>query len=204
MSPNVSNFEWTTKRDHAAILLAEDQLSDEVIAAKVGIDRRTLTRWKEHPEFKARICANVEQLRASAFSEGVADKTNRLRALNDRWKRMNHLLRIREEETSADVTGADTGLLVRREKETKYGTNVEFEVDTGLLAEIRAVEQQAAKELGQWTEKQEVSIGDGGIIDSLEQKLVRLAERTGPQGLSSEPDGRGSDGTETPLELLGA
>jgi hypothetical protein len=32
----------------------------------------------------------------------------------------------------------------------------EFAVDTGLVREIRAVHEQAAKELGQWVERSEV------------------------------------------------
>jgi hypothetical protein len=44
----------------------------------------------------------------------------------------------------------------------KYKEPVEvYTVDTGTLKELRAVAQQAAQDLGQWTEKRELSGGDG-------------------------------------------
>jgi hypothetical protein len=55
------------------------------------------------------------------------------------------------------------GLLVRTHKQlgsAEYPNIVEeYEVDTGLLKELREHEKQAAQELGQWSEKSNVEQG---------------------------------------------
>lgn len=59
------------------------------------------------------------------------------------------------------IPGGETGLLVRKYKNLGSGDNArtveEYEVDTGLLAELRAHEKQAAEELGQWITKGDVT-----------------------------------------------
>ena len=45
--PKTSPFPWTHARAEAAVLVAEDAVTDEEIAAKVGVSRRTLTTWKQ-------------------------------------------------------------------------------------------------------------------------------------------------------------
>jgi hypothetical protein len=56
----------------------------------------------------------------------------------------------------ADVPGGTTGLLVKDYK-GKDADQPVYKVDTRLLAELRAHEKQAAEELGQWSEKQELT-----------------------------------------------
>ncbi len=71
---------------------------------------------------------------------------------------------------------ATTGLLVEKETVNNAGhRTTEWSVDTGLLAEMRATELQAAKELGQLTEKHEVA---GGI--HREYVIVRDAAAATP------------------------
>ena len=51
-----------------------------------------------------------------------------------------------------------TGLVVEKETFTASGIRTsEWSVDTGLVREIRALHEQAAKELGQWVDRSEVS-----------------------------------------------
>ena len=52
---------WTPARYRAAQELADDRLSDEQIAARAGVHRATLHRWKQHPEFAARVHELQEQ-----------------------------------------------------------------------------------------------------------------------------------------------
>ena len=40
----------------------DDHLPDREIAAKVGVNTATLTRWKLHPEFRARVAQEREDL----------------------------------------------------------------------------------------------------------------------------------------------
>jgi hypothetical protein len=55
-----------------------------------------------------------------------------------------------------EAAGGTTGLLVRTVKSVGKGNDAElidlYEVDTGLLREIREFSKQAAQELGQWTD----------------------------------------------------
>lgn len=129
---------------------------------------------------KPGIAAVLATARAVIRAEGIANKQNRIDRLNDDWRRMQTLRdaraeagkarRVREEQavlSPEDVAaGTETGLLVRQEKPTLHGTIVEYAFDRALLAELRAHEEQAAKELGQWTEKRELS-ADEGFLDAL-------------------------------------
>jgi hypothetical protein len=157
---NASRWTWTKPKAEAATLLASDTLTDEQIAAKVSVNDATLWRWKQHPEFTARVAATVEEFRRRVVARGIAEKQNRVDALNDRWQRMQHIITARADEYADDppVPGAEEGLHVRTVKLSATGLQVEeYTVDTGLLKELRAHEEQAAKELGQWVEKQDLS-----------------------------------------------
>jgi hypothetical protein len=162
-------FRWNRHREEAARLVAEDLLSNELIAARFGVSRQSLDKWKRHPEFQARVSAIRDATRAAIIAEGIANQQNRVNALNDRWQRMQ---RVIEERAADDISGTflddetgeahvvagwRTGLLVRAEK--PHG--IEFAVDVGLLRELRAHEEQAAKELGQWVDRNELSGADG-------------------------------------------
>lgn len=64
---------WTPARERAAELVAADELTDEAIAAAVGVSRRTLTYWKRHPEFRARVAARQREARALWRREWLAE-----------------------------------------------------------------------------------------------------------------------------------
>lgn len=158
-------FKWTKPRERAAKLLAEDALTDEQIAAQVGVTPRQLWNWKAAPAFSDRIAEIVAAYRDAIKAEGIANVKNRVAAQNDRWERMQAVIAERAaSEEMANVPGGKTGLLVHTYKLVGGKEPVvmdEYAVDTGLLSELRAHEKQAAQELGQWTEKQEVT-GKGG------------------------------------------
>lgn len=176
MSLKVTGFEWTGRADRAALLVAKDEQTDDAIAGEIKITRRTLERWKLSPEFSGRVQEHRDLWRAEIKAKGIADRQNRIDALNDRHERMQRVIESRAE-MHADVPGGDTGLLVRQAKlvkvydakgspdgddegETLYSAKrdiivYEYAVDTSLLKEMREHEKQAAQDLGQWTEKQE-------------------------------------------------
>lgn len=148
------------RRERAAFLSAEDVLSDVDIAKEVGVQRSTLQRWKAEPAFIARVEEHRAALAAATVAQGIADRRNRVDALNDRWHRLRTIIDARAADaTYAAVPGGDTGLLVHRIKVAGIGPAMqlvdEYEVDTDLLRELRAHEEQAARELGQWTERQQ-------------------------------------------------
>ncbi len=118
---------------------------------------------------KPRIAAAIAEYRVAIKAEGIANKQNRIDRLNADWLRLQQVIAERAADpTMADVPGGTTGLLVRTVKALGHGADAriveEYAVDTGLLRELRAHEEQAAKELGQWTEKRELTGKDGGAI----------------------------------------
>ena len=162
MSQNVSEFEWTKTREKAALLVANGQLTEDEIAAKLSINRRTLVRWKTEEAFKARVAEHVAAIREALKDNGIAEKLNRVAAYNDRWKRMQEVIEQRAKAHADVEAGGNTGLVVRQIKGIGKGENFreveEYAVDTGLLRELREHEKQAAQELGQLTEKAELNV----------------------------------------------
>jgi len=58
----MSDLPISSPKQRAAVLVAADELSDEQIAAAVGITRRTLTAWKRRPDFAALVGDHVGKL----------------------------------------------------------------------------------------------------------------------------------------------
>jgi Helix-turn-helix of insertion element transposase len=181
---------WTKPKERAALLLSEDRLTDEEIAADLGIRRRTLAYWKDDPEFAARVAEHVEAFRKAVRSRGIACLENRVDALSDRWKRMQRVITERAEELEGECAGGGTGLLVRQVKSVGSGPLAreveEFAVDTGLLKELREHEKQAAQELGQWTERRDVT--------SAGEAIAYLVLPPGESGDSEPGDAPGGPG----------
>lgn len=178
---SVQKFTWDKRKEKAAAQLAAGDLTDDEIAKQAGITRQGLVKWKRRPEFQERVRELVEKAVEQLREKGIADKSNRIAALVDRQKRMSQVIEARAE-AHADVPGGATGLLV---KETRFVKVLEvkasekgswpeeddeivtptksvrpvdyYAVDTGLLREMRETEKQAAQEIGDWTEKYQVS-----------------------------------------------
>lgn len=179
MSGNVG---LTRRQEAAALLVAKGIQTHEAAAAHLGITSQTLLRWRQQEAFTARVQALQEAMAAAVVSEGIALRTKRVAALNDRWNRMQRVIEERAEDPEvAHVPGGSTGLMVHTVKMIGGGRDAttvdEYAVDVGLLKELRAHEEQAAKELGQWTEKQEVIGGrDGsGVTVRIEYVDVTVA-----------------------------
>jgi hypothetical protein len=158
MSQNVTKFRWGQRQAEVANLLAEDALTDEAIAGKVGISRRQMARWKTHPEFRARVEAIVEELGDTARRRAIGRRTRRVAALDRRWQDLRRVIEERAADPAAqNIPGGSTGLLVRRSRVLGHGaqchTIEQWELDVGLLRELRSHERQAAQELGQWGAK---------------------------------------------------
>jgi transcriptional regulator with XRE-family HTH domain len=184
MTQNVTKSTNTEARARAAVLLAEDDLTDEQIAAMVGVTRRTLARWKTNSDFAALVGDHVGELQAAMLRLTVAKKRERMKVLDRLHEKLLTVIDERAEEYAALAeqqaaepdtkrvyrqvfggsgtvpAGGGTGLIVRQLKVVGAGPMAreieEFAVDTGLVREIRAVHEQAAKELGQWVERSEV------------------------------------------------
>lgn len=152
-------FEWNKESEQGAQLLANGELSQDEIANSVGVSRTTLWRWRQEPEFQARVTERLEALREEVRRHGVAIVERRVARVHDTWRRLQRVIEARATDL-AHVPGGNTGLLVRKTKMLGAGPMAreieEYELDTGLLAELRAHEKQAAEELGQWLTRTDV------------------------------------------------
>lgn len=155
----------TAKQRDAAVLLAEDDLPDHEIADRVGIGRTTLHRWKERDDFKQAMTDHAAELERRMLRLAIARKRHRLEILDTLQTKMVSLFDARSEQY-ADVPGGPSGLIVGQLKKvthvdstgddgTKTWTEEEWEYafDAALVRELRGIQEQAAKELGQWSDQ---------------------------------------------------
>lgn len=156
-------FKITSKHLHAARLFADGDKSQADVAAAMGLKLSTVRSWFDQPLFKAEIETFVESDRAAIRAEGIANKQNRLDEYNRRWLLMQAVIKARSEwDVVANVPGGNTGLIVREFRGNLIEVN--YKVDIGFLREMRELEKQAAIEVGDWTEKKELTGADGGAI----------------------------------------
>src|SRR5256885_4036900 len=129
-----------------------------------------------NPKVAARV-AELRQLQAAKFIAGsVRDREHRLNLLDDMQGRMLRLIEARAThyiETMPDIPGGATGLLVKTVKGAAGSIVEQHEVDTGLVKVFLQTQQQAAIELGQWTEKRELTGPEGGPILLADAKIGR-------------------------------
>lgn len=196
-------FAWTATRERAACLVAADDQSDERIAASLGIVRATLSNWKRHPDFAARVEQIVAEYRAAVLQRGIAVRENRMAALDDRWRRLRSVVeawaaalqgdadpfKLGAHRDAALASGFESGMVGIEWVTTPKGNfRPQFKTDTALSAEMRNLEKQAAQEMGEWVERgsqaMEVS-GKGG--KPLTVRVVYQDEDA--DGNSSESDG---------------
>jgi hypothetical protein len=183
MQRNATPFTWTIAREKAAALLADGELTDREIAAQVGVDRPTLWRWRQHPDFAGRVRETVEKAGEEMARHAIARKVRRMRAYDERWRELQRVIAERAADPAMQsFPGGRTGLLVRTVKVIGSGEAArqveEYRLDAGLLKELRELERQAAVEAGQWTTKSEVrgAAASVSVIPDLPQLLALPAE----------------------------
>ncbi len=152
-------FRWTSQRHQAAVLLAENERSDQEIAACLGIGRTTLSRWKTDSEFAAQVGDHIGEIKARMLRRAIAKKERRIDVLNALHEKCLTVIAERAGKNPG-VAGDQTGLMVRQMKQIGSGRDAqvieEFAVDASLIARIQSLHEQAAKELGQWQDKLQV------------------------------------------------
>jgi len=169
------------KREKAARLVAEDRHSDARIAELCGITERTLERWKKEPMFSERVKSIVLAYSEKALRDGLARRERRVAVLNDMHNRMLSVIDERaEDEEMHKVPGGSTGLVTKQLKGIGKGDDFRvvevFEVDTTLVRELRATQEQIAKELGQWVEKRDVKVNSVLFERMTPDELERYAK----------------------------
>lgn len=188
----------SSRKERAAILLAEDELTDEAIAEVVGVTKRTITNWKQEPEFAALVGDYHGQIVASVLKLPIAKKHERVKALNDLFLRQQWALDARAQRNAHELDNADnpdaatrrffgnyvpeearTGLFVREVSQSASGKEVvNYKYDTAITKDIKDTLKQAAQELGQLDQTLNVH-HDGEVSVEIAETVRRLAAQYG-------------------------
>jgi len=166
-------FQWDVLKEQAAVMVASGEHLDEEIAATLDINLSTLQGWRANKIFWGRVQETIREFRVAIREHGIAIMENRLNRMNNDWLQIQEIIHARAQDNAArhpTVPGADTGLLVRETRAVGSGANQVVEdywrLDTASLKELREMEVQAAKEMGQWTEKHDLTSG-GQVINTV-------------------------------------
>jgi hypothetical protein len=115
-----------------------------------------------------------EDFEREALNEGLARQAVRLREKMARHDLLKQVIAERADHVEMqDAPGGKTGLLTLDYK-GKYADRAVYKLDAALLKEMRDIEREIAIELGQWTEKRELT-GAGGepLLDPLVAALEK-------------------------------
>jgi hypothetical protein len=158
ITQSMNEFSWTGQKEKAAVLLAQNDKTDEVIAKDVGVSLSALAKWKVFPQFSERVKSLTGDIRRAVRSHGISVIENRVIGLQRRRDKMLKIIEERGESPEMqDVPGGKSGMLVHNVKSVGSGAEAErvdlYEFDASLLKELREHEKQAAQELGQWEDK---------------------------------------------------
>jgi hypothetical protein len=141
--------ELTKQQLEAAHLLFDNLATDQSIAGTVGIDVRTLRRWKEIPEFHAVVTDLKRQFAYSIRNHFLSAREARLSCKFERHRLLNAIIKERADAADPTIPGASTGLLIKRTTHIKDGTIEEYRIDHVTLRELDRLEDDIACELGQ-------------------------------------------------------
>lgn len=133
------------------------------IAQRFGFSRDCVHRHRTRHLPKAltraasRATAKAED---RLYQYDIARKEARVAALNDLHDRVAQVIRERGADPAmASIPGGGTGLLVTTYKRLGQGDDAEtvreYRVDVATVAEARHLQEQAARELGQWEPQQQ-------------------------------------------------
>jgi hypothetical protein len=153
------------------------KLAEQYRSSIGAVPTRQLSRlllWSQRHNWQQRIKDLLAQERERILAEGIADLANRVKAQNERHKKMERLIEARAE-AFKDLVGGDTGLVILEEKFLPGGAVVKrHEFDAALSRELRELEKHTAQEMGQWAEKQvQEHSGEVNIIHGVDDDAAR-------------------------------
>jgi hypothetical protein len=188
-SRSLTPWQWTEQRAKAAALLARG-LSAAEVARTVGMTREGLFKWRRQPAFRARVASLVRRRAGIPEQFAAAHNVHRVKSLQQRWDKLHQIIAERGAAPEMkNVPGGTTGLLVQRIKSIGSGKSVremrEFEIDTGLLTSLLAIERRIAEELGQWSKPKDEKGGEANFnlqINLDSYMATRERAKTGGSG----------------------
>lgn len=150
------------------------------VAAYLGKAERNATEAAriagyKHPNQQGpRLLVNVGVSQAIADwreevkQEAITEQRYRIARLADLERKFTTLIAERAEDMGGETAGGGTGLLVRQRKMLGGGEHgyeiTEYTADTAVTKEIRELLKHASQEIGDWTERSELTGKDGGPL----------------------------------------
>jgi Helix-turn-helix of insertion element transposase len=172
----------TSRQRKAAQLVFDDLLTDDQIAAEIGVSRRSISAWRKRDDFNAELTALHQEYSHRVMSRGIAVRARRVEKLNELHDKSWQVIAERGgDPTMQRVPGGQTGLIIRgfanvRDPSTgQWRGTAEYEVDTGLMAEIRNIQKQVATELGQLPNETPVGVTNVTVNQSAYVVAIRHA-----------------------------
>jgi hypothetical protein len=157
------------ERIDAAIVAGVDSFN--ALASRFELDDSAIQRHSV-THLPVRLVRNAEALQAQSDKEfvklAVTLASNRLARLQARRDQLEEIRQARASAAEAGVPGDHTGLIVKRRRAVRIDKSTwaqvtDSEIDTGLLAEERAIELAVARETGEWlAQTGRGSFGAGG------------------------------------------
>jgi len=165
-SANVSRITVDARKYRAASQLADGTIPDREIAQIAGVTQRQLDRWKKDPTFASLVQGLIGEASEAIRHEAVATKAGRIRVLADLHNKILQVIEARsyaQESERQWAPGEHTGLIATKETIGLESISREAAVDVATLKELRSIQEQIAKELGQWDTS--VNVRHSGRID---------------------------------------
>jgi hypothetical protein len=102
-------------QESAAILAAEDELSDNEIAQHCGITRRTLMRWKKQSAIQQKIDEHLRLSKQDSERQMIVERQMRIADMAVMLQKLEDIIRERAKSPEMrGVPGGTTGLMRRR------------------------------------------------------------------------------------------
>lgn len=155
------------KKAVAIAMLAPADRTIRSVIAELGISRTQFFKWRQDPLFDRLLEESRAAYAKRFFHIGLVNKEQRLMHLNDMHERLMEVIEERAESPIyKEAPGGSTGLIVKTIRiitpKGKPPIRInEYKVDTATLAELREIQRDVAEEMGQLTQKHELTGLDG-------------------------------------------
>lgn len=151
-------------QQEAALLVAQDRLTNVQIAKRLGVGLRTVEKWKADKGFRQEVETHRKLWQKEVRTRGLADVHHRLRIAVDIEKRLLAAIQARgASEDMKDVPGGKTGMVLKTYKSLKVEEEgadgelhlvqkavTEYKIDYEAARTITNLHEYVATELGQW------------------------------------------------------
>jgi transposase len=204
-------FQWNKERELVAKLLAEDELTDDQIAATIGRSRQLISTWKHHPEFEARIDKHIAEWKRRVNRKIWVNPEKRIEALISDIRAIETILKERGSQVAAEASedttleallsehgvnyagGARTGYITRDFRGNGPNMRAVYQFDAALMRERRELMKHLAQELHQWEESKPKS-------DDRLDELVAIIQKMNADGVQDddEPEEAVNPGEDAP------